>query len=212
MNLGTEFWNGLIELNRKTDGLIERVRRAVEPSQPISREVPFFASLETRFDNLPLTYGATVNPGSDALEGANLKRASFTNGGSRVYVREMTFTPFRMGTVTSGAFSYAARQRGDRRAVFPFNWRWNFLTSITQRQYSVGRGGAGVRVSGLSAGRYRAGNHIAFREPLVLEPMETLTLEVELLSFGMKTAENASLTAYTIAVVAMSMSGYREGF
>ena len=84
----------------------------------------------------------------------------------------------------------------------PPYYRWNFLTSITQKQY------ADKRVSMFAAGRREAGNHLAFRDPLVIEPMETLTFEVELLGFGGSAGADVRFNSF---VVALYLSGYREG-
>ena len=201
------FWSELVEMNRRVDSLVERVMRAVQPPKPIGREVPFFASIETRFENLPEKFSSVCSPNSDVVAGNNVKHGVFTNGGSRVYVRELGFQPFFGRTPTLTTSDYEARLVGGGGAlgftnIRMFNWRWNFQTSIQQRWY------ADSRVLARAGGRFQAGNHLAFREPLVIEPMETLTFECELLSFGMNTGLG---TGPTTAGVSMIMSGYREG-
>lgn len=199
------FWSDLVNLNNRTDSLVERCRRAVEPTIPISREIPFLGSIEVLFENLPATYAATPAVNSDALAGNNIKQSVFTNKGSRVYVRELSFQAYCVQTVALSGIpaSYEARVPNDV-TNFPFNWRWNFQTSITQRWYSE------RRVLANAGGRARAGNHLAFREPLIIEPMETFIFECELLGgFGMN--PTAVEEQGTDAVVAMTISGYREG-
>jgi len=197
-------------MNRRVDDLIGRVARAVQPSKPIGREIPFFASIETRFENLPQTFDSTCGTHSDILTGNNVKRGIFTNGGSRVYVREIGFRPvYVIPTTVTGTpvLQYDARLSSGgllppNVTVFGINWRWNFMSSITQRWYSD------RRVLAQAGGRPKAGNHLAFREPLIIEPMETFTFECELLSFGMLLDVAAS---DGITVVSMLLSGYREG-
>jgi hypothetical protein len=192
-------WSGLIELNRQADALVERCVRAVEPSLPIGREIPFFASIEARFENLPVSLSAAPATNSDILAGNNVKQAVYQNGGSRVYVRELSFQPYLSRSVTpTQSPAYNARQLSQF-GSFPFNWRWNFQTSITQRWYSQDR-----RVMANAGGRATAGNHLAFREPLIIEPREAFIFECELLSYN---PEGNDPTA----VVAMILSGYREG-
>lgn len=192
------FWNDLIDTNRRVDSLIERVRKAIQPTLPIGREIPFYGSIEARFENLPTTFAATPATNSDLLLGNNLERPTFTNGGSRVYVREIGFQAYTVSSTTNGRLV-------NSNELFPFNFRWNFQTSITQRWYSPDR-----RCLAQSAGRAVAGTHLSFREPLIIEPQETLVFECELLSFGMiATATNPS--NHDVAVVAMTLSGYREG-
>ncbi len=199
-----QFWSELVGLNKHADSLVERVRRAVEPSQPISREIPAIVSIETRFNSLPTSYGSTVATGSDALAGNNVKRGFFQNGGSRIYIRELAFQSWFVLPVnpTGIAPSYDARMPNER-TIFPFNWRWNFQTSITQRWY------ADRRLLAQSGGRAQAGNHLSFRKPLVIEPMETFTFECELLGgFGMAASAQSESSS---AVISMLLSGYREG-
>ena len=62
MSAPVSLWADLIDVNKTVDSLIDRVRRAIEPTKPISREVPFWASVEVKFENLPPTYGSTLSP------------------------------------------------------------------------------------------------------------------------------------------------------
>ncbi len=218
MNADTGLWSELIEMNRRVDALIERVQKSIEPSAPISREIPFFSSIEAKFDDLPNTFTDTIPAGSDAIAGNNIKRPIFQNGSSRVYVRELSFQSALLVPVdvnrTEGhsgfqGAPYSARVPNDR-TTFPFYWRWNFMTSMTNRWY------ADKRVSANSAGRALAGNHLAFRQPLIIEPMETFTFECELLGgFWMNNAGGDTPSFQSIestsAVVSMILSGYREG-
>ena len=185
-------WSALIELNRVVDGLIGRCRKAIEPTQPISREIPFYTSIEARFDNLPTSLATITSApvSSDAREGNNVKQTIFTNFGSRVYVRELGFQVY---TCSSGN-----TRDEDSTGRYPANWRWNFLTSITQRKYSP------KNVLASSGGRWSTGSHLAFREPLVIEPMETFIYDCELLNGPLATARPST-------IIAMYLSGYREG-
>lgn len=201
-NASSGLWSDLIELNRRVDGMIERVRKAIEPTRPISREVPFYASLEARFDNLPRSFSSSVSVSTDATAGNNIKVIPWFNPSSRVYVRELSFETFNVKGTNIGP-SHNADGRAVSEAIgSQVNWRWNFWTSITQRRYSDQR-----RVLAFSAGRSKAGNHLAFRQPLIIEPMETLNYECELLAFG----ENRSATTGDSCIIAMNISGYREG-
>ncbi len=203
----TKFWDDLLSLNKRVDNLVGRVLAAKEPSQPITREIPFYGEVEILFQNLPLTFTATLNTGSDALAALNVKQGQFTNKGSRVYVREISMTGFRARTVTTGALVLNPRDErnpSDLTQQYPINWRWNFMTSIQQRWYS---GVRNVRCLARSGGRQECGNHLSFREPLIIEPMETFTFEAELLAAGMSTTE---ITVGTNAIITMQLSGYRE--
>lgn len=207
-NPGTELWNALIALNNQADSLIERVRRAVEPTMPIGREIPATISIETLFQNLPKTYAQSVPVGSDLIAGNNVKRVSFQNGGSRLYIREIGFDSYFIRSIDPtavGAPDYQARI-ANQITRFPFNFRWNFQTSITQRWY------ADKRCLGRTGARVASGTHLAFREPLIVEPMENVVLEVELLGgFQMTASQITLLGSSSSAVVSMTMSGYREG-
>lgn len=198
-------WDHLVGLNKRVDNLIGRVQAAIEPSQPITREIPFYGEVEVLFENIPTSFGATISTGSNALAGLNVKQGQFTNKGSRVYVREMTMTSFLCNTVSSGALVLNPRNQrnpSDFNQQFPINWRWNYMTSIQQRWYSNDR-----RALARSAGRQQSGNKISFVEPQIIEPMETLTFEAELLGAGMS---NATIPVGTNAVIALQMFGYRE--
>lgn len=205
-----KFWSALIEINKQADALIRKSQIAVEPTLPISREIPAVVSIEARFNNLPNTLGgiAALNTGSDATAGNNIKKPVFQNGSSRIYVRELGFQswivmPASADVLYAAANSYDARIPNGR-APFPFNWRWNFRTSITQRWYHNER-----RCLAASGGRAVVGTHLAFREPLVIEPMEQVEFECELLGgFWMQTT---ALNPATSAVVSLILSGYREG-
>lgn len=201
MSAPTDFWSRLIEINKYVDGLIDRTSAAARASQPISREIPFFAQIEARFDNLPDQYAATINPACGLLAGNNIRQPIYNNGGSRVYIREIGIVPYRASSVSTSN-DVLARRTDFRR--FPINYRWNFTTSITNRQY------ANLPVMARAAGSARAGTHLAFREPLIIEPRETFQFYCELLSFGMNdTAERDA--NYDTALISMSISGYREG-
>jgi hypothetical protein len=204
-----QFWSQLIELNKQADALIERVQRAVEPTQPISREIPFYASIEARFENLPASFSDTPANNSDALFGNNIKRPIWTNHSSRVYIRELSFQAYYVAPAdaAAGPQPRVYEARFENNGLFPFNWRWNFQTSITQQWYSQKRG-----VLAAAGGRSLAGNHLSFREPRVVEPMETFTYECELLSFDSNAASVPLDEPPTAAVISMILSGYREGF
>jgi hypothetical protein len=204
MSAPQDFWSKLIDLDKSVDGLIERVQRAIEPSQPTSREIPFHATIETLFQNLFGTYGGTASINSDALSGNNVKQNVFTNFGSRVYVRELSFQGYNVGVHGNSN----VRSSSDI-TPFPFNFRWNFKTSIVDRWYATAAYGANRRCLAASGGRSRAGTHLAFREPLIIEPMETLTFECELLG-GFGQNEVATTFQGTQAIVAMILSGYRD--
>lgn len=200
MTVDANFWSSLIDLNKAADSLIAKARKRIEPSQPISREIATNASIEVRFDNLPFSYSpaAPVPTNSDALWGNNVKRGFWTNGASRLYLRELAFQKY---FVEGNARSVAGTKfRGMN--VLPPYFRWNFQTSITQKQY------ADKRVAMFAGGRPEAGNHLLFRDPLVIEPMETFTFEVELLSLGQDFYFEEDPISY---VVALYLSGYREG-
>jgi hypothetical protein len=190
-----KLWSDLISLNRQVDALVEVVDKVVLKSAPISREIPVFASAELLFSSLPPRYSSTVLPASELSQGQNQKLAVFQNGGSRIYIRELSFALSLVNGTTDARRTYFSFGR------FPPNFRWNFYTSITNRRY------ADKPVMARSAGRNAAGVHIAFRDPLVLEPREALNLEVELLSFGMSATQ---LVTQTGLCIEPSLSGYRE--
>jgi hypothetical protein len=51
----SSFWSSLIDLNKAADALIARAKKRIEPSpEPISREILTNASIEVRFDKLPM--------------------------------------------------------------------------------------------------------------------------------------------------------------
>jgi hypothetical protein len=196
----SSLWSTLIDLNKAADALIDRARKRIEPSPPVSRELLTNASVEVRFDRLPALYNpaSAVNTNSDALWGNNVKRGIWTNGAARLYLREIAFDTYFVRTGTDERLPADSTVEAN---VTPPYFRWNFLTSITQKQY------ADKRVSMFAGGRREAGNHLSFRDPLVIEPMETLTFETELLSFG-GSVQLAPLTSF---VVGFYLSGYREG-
>lgn len=200
MTADSSVWSTLIDLNKAADALIDRARKRIEPSPPVSRELLTVASVEVRFDNLT-SYSTSVRPpNSDALAGNNVKRGIWTNGGSRLYLREIAFQEYLSGFTS--IFNNNSNSRG---TISPgFYYRWNFLTSITQKQY------ADKRVSKFAGGRKEAGNHLSFRDPLVIEPMETFTLEVELLSSGYPASFLANSAPFSY-VISLLLSGYREG-
>jgi hypothetical protein len=205
MRADVSLWDELTKLDQIANSFIEKARRFVEPTEPISREIPFFASIEVRFDSLPALLTAAPVLASNALSGANKKRGVYSNNGSRVYVNSLAFSQYfvtpnsnlsltdnRSGNYDNGGVGGLGAGIGG----IPPNWRWNFETSITQRRYSdrsVGRG---------AGGRVQAGNHLNFKDPLVLEPRETFAFDCELLNYMVGTAS---------FVVAMYLSGYREG-
>lgn len=201
MTVDSALWSSLVDLNRAADALIDRAKKRIMPSEPVSREVATYATIEVRFDNLPATYtlppfGETPATNSDALWGNNVKRGIWTNGASRLYLRELVFERYFVDS--DNARLVAPRSLLN---ILPPYFRWNLQTSITQKQY------ADKRVSMFSCGRPEAGNHLAFRNPLVIEPMETVTFEVELLSYGSE-GDTVGPSAY---VVALYLAGYREG-
>lgn len=204
-----DLWNTLIGLNKSADDLIAKVMRSKEQSQPISREIPFFASVEARFDLLPATFQAAVNPGSDAVAGSNIKLATYENAGSRVYIREIGFEVSYISRVADDAsvFPYSPRTPNNI-ARFPINFRWNFQTSITEKWYS--RNG---RCLARAGGRPQSGSHIAFREPRIIEPREGFRAEFELISFGMTGTGEPTFqdNPAPSCVISMLLSGYREG-
>ncbi len=202
MSVSSTLWSELIALNKHADALVERCQRAIEPTQPTGREIPFFGSIENRFDDLPSRFLSTVPPSSMVLAGNNVRRQEFTNGGSRVYVRELSFQTWFM--VDADDPTTGNERTVNNTDVFPFNFYWNFQTSITQRWYSD------KRVLAAAGGRQAAGNHLAFREPLIIEPRETFVFECELASYGMRPGSGED-TAEQSAIVAMILSGYREG-
>lgn len=202
MTVDANFWSSLVELNKAADSLIAKAKQRIEPSEPLSREISTHASIEVRFDNLPQTYtlppfGVTPTPNSDALWGNNVKKGIWTNGASRLYLRELAFERY---FVDENNVRYVAPR--SQINVLPPYYRWNFQTSITQKQY------ADKRVSMFAGGRPEAGNHLSFRDPLVIEPMETFTFEVELLSYGV---DGVSFVPSGSFVVALYLAGYREG-
>lgn len=190
----SNFWSDIASLNAKVDQLIDRVFKASEPSMPIGREIPFFVSIENRFNNLPPTWVSPVSAVSDVVAGNNVKSATFTNGSGRVCIREIGLQALYVfeNDSKSRAFTGMIQEYG-------VNFRWNFKTSITNRQY------ADRRVLAKAAGRWQAGNRMAFKQPLIIEPMESLVFECELLSAGMTEA-----ALPPTVVVSMLMSGYRE--
>ena len=208
MSAADEFWSSLIEMNRKVDGLIDRCMQALEPSQPISREIPFYASIEAKFNHLPTIFNQVASANSDALEGNNVKLSTFTNGGSRVYVREIGFQTsyvLEQDITVNGVSKHVIERIPDEMtgslSQYPINFRWNFFPSITQRLYSQRRVLAGA------GGRALAGNHLAFREPLIIEPMEGLVFDCELLNAGMA---NTNTPTEAAVIISMIISGYRE--
>ncbi len=204
-NPSTNLWSELIGLNKTVDGLFERARRVVMQTEPRGRELAAIVPFETRFLNLPATYATTVVPGSDAVD--NIKQTQYTNLGSRLRLRSISFQSYyEFSEDPSGDTpAYNARISNEVTA-FPFNWRWNFQTSITQRWYCP------QRVLKSAGGRQRSGSHLVFREPLIVEPMETLTLEIELLGgFGMVASQNSDLGSSTTALIVTTFDGYREG-
>lgn len=200
-----DIWEKLLVLNREVDGLIGRVTQHVEPLQPIGREPPWYGVVEARFDNLPTTYGGATNSGSDGVAGNNVKVNSWTNKSARVYIRELSFDAYfvRVNKTDDGV-SWDARLPNEA-SRFPINWRWNIRLSITGRYYSENG-----RVLARAGGRARAGNHLLFKEPFVVEPMETLAFECEYLGgAGMRAAATDPLG--TAVVIALCLSGFREG-
>jgi hypothetical protein len=196
MRPDTELWEELGKLNKKTEALIERVFKKKKQTEPVSRELYTSMTVEVLWENLPQSYNKTTLPNSDSLWGSNIKRGIFTNGGSRLYIREVSQTSFYL-------------QNDNTREVFRSNaprpyFLWNFQTSITQRQY------ADKAVSMRSLGRLENGSHLVFREPFILEPMETLVVQCELLQYGPAFLTEFS-TFPTSFVVNMNFSGYREG-
>lgn len=199
MTVDANFWSSLVDLNKAADALIARAKARIEPSSPVSREITTHASIEVRFDNLPGVYSTELlptPPNSDALWGNNVKRGIWTNGASRLYLRELAFERYFVNS--QNARVVAPRTEAN---ILPPYFRWNFQTSITQKQY------ADKRVSMFAGGRPEAGNHLSFRDPLVIEPMETFTFEVELLSYGASTG----ILSPPSFVVALYLAGYREG-
>lgn len=200
MTADSSLWSTLVDLNKGADALIERARKRIEPSPPVSRELLTNATVEARFENLPSTYNNEVDPvpvNSDALAGNNVKRGIWMNGASRLYLRELALDYYFVDENNARRY----QPRGKILETPPY-FRWNFLTSITQKQY------ADKRVSMFAAGRRQAGNHLAFHDPLVIEPMETLTFDVELMGYGAGTGLFAGLGTF---VVALYLAGYREG-
>jgi hypothetical protein len=198
-----QLWSDLIDLHRKADALIERVRRKVAPTPAISREVMTVASLEVRWENLPTSYNATMGTGSDAQNGNNVKRGVFTNKGSRIYIREMGAELYGISTDNTRLVLSAGGNDGGT-FLLPY-YKWNFLTSITQRQY------ANTRVSSRALGRPESGSHLVFREPFILEPMETLIFEAELLAYGSYQALGPPGPMPPTFVINANFFGYREG-
>lgn len=204
MTVDSSIWSTLVDLNKTADSLIERARKRIEPSPPVSRELLTNASIEVRFNNLEVDYDYPTPVNSDALWGNNVKRNSWTNGASRLYLRELAFQTYYVNDEVvdpDNRNTRRCRPRVFQLNVLPPYYRWNFQTSITQKQY------ADKRVSMLAGGRQEAGNHLAFRDPLVLEPMETFTFEVELLAYG----GSSGYFGTNAFVVALYLSGYREG-
>lgn len=200
MTADSSVWSTLVDLNKTADSLIDRARKRIEPSPPVSRELLTNASVEVRFDNLT-SYSTSVRPpNSDALAGNNVKRGIWTNGGSRLYLREIAFQE----GLTNIDFPFV-EDTNSRFVLTPgLYFRWNFQTSITQKQYGY------RRVSKFAGGRKEAGNHLSFRDPLVIEPMETFTLEVELLSSGTPGGAVGPQPPFSY-VLSFLLSGYREG-
>lgn len=200
MNVANQLWSLLVDLNKQVDNTVERVKRKVMQTPPISREIVNVASIEVRWDNLPASYSSTMSPNSDAQWGNNIKRGIFTNKGARIYVREMGFEMYMVSA--NNRRRVATSGPNDGAFIIPY-FRWNFMTSITQRQY------ADKRVSSRSLGRPESGSHLVFREPFILEPMETLTFECELLQYG-GNDENIEFVEPSFVVNA-DFFGYREG-
>lgn len=200
--MDTNFWADLIRLNKRTDSLIERCIKDVRPSEPIAREVPVYVSVENRFENLPLTFAAALSTASDLQSGNNIKQAVWTNSGARVYIREISMHAFLGVSLTNESPTYDCRVENN--GITPFNWRWNFMTSITQKWYSR------HRCLASAGGRDSAGTHLSFKNPLVVEPMETFIFECELVAAGMVRV-GLEANEFNIATVAMALSGYREG-
>lgn len=205
MNLDNQLWAQLIDFSKRVDGLFDRVVKKTQQTPPISREIVSVASVEVIWQNLPTNYSAAMSPNSDAQWGNNIKRGIFTNKGSRLYIREVGYELYGLGGVIESdapnARLYPARSSGPFGVTMPY-FKWNMMTSITQRQY------ADKRVSMRSLGRPENGSHLVFREPFILEPMETLTVECELLQYGSVLGGAEALPAL---VVSMDFFGYREG-
>ena len=196
MGADSNFWLRITNMDRVVDGLVDRVRKSTRKSAPITREIPAYFSLEALFENLPATLASRPDPNSDAFSGNNVKRAHIENKSSRVYLREIGFISWYVNPDSTPAFGRSVNPTTN----VPMNFRWNLHTSITDRWYSD------RRCMAFSGGRTFPSNvHLRFREPFVLEPMETLTFECELLSF---TGAGAS---FTDAIIAAQLSGYREG-
>ncbi len=189
MQNASKFWSQLIECNKRADALIERSQKASDQSEPTCRETPFLASIEVMYSNV----GTVTSVNNDAIEGINLKRQSFVNGGARVYVREICFESAAAANTTF------RRTPNNIQPITP-NFRWNFYTSITQRRYSPERG-----CLFSAGGRSKPGSHLSFREPLIVEPRESLVFECELLSSMSQFTDNVN------TVISMIVSGYREG-
>lgn len=203
MTVDSSIWSTLVDLNKVADSLIARARKRIEPSPPVSRELLTNASIEVRFNNLPQSFDPEiVTPAnSDVLWGNNVKRGFWTNGGSRLYLRELYLYDYQV--LQESVTSQKNGRNADQAVTFPPYYRWNLQTSITQKQY------ADKRVSRQAGGRKEAGNHLSFRDPLVIEPMETVTFEVELLCYG----ELFSDPEFPVndLIVSLYLSGYREG-
>jgi hypothetical protein len=131
--------------------------------------------------------------------GNNVKRGIYTNHGSRIYIREIGHDIF-------GVSANNARRSltSSISAPVPY-FKWNFSTSITQRQY------ADKRVSSRALGRPETGSHLVFREPFILEPMETLIVDAELLSYGNFRLDAEPVVMPPTLVVNFDFFGYREG-
>lgn len=192
-------WSELVDLNRKVDGLVDRVLKKVRPTPAISREIVALCTIEVQWLNMPGSYtSGPLSTGSDAQTGNNVKRGIFTNKGSRLYIRELGCELFGIN---------AANQRtlltAEQSMPVPY-FKWNVFTSITQRQY------ADKRVSAKSLGNPGTGSHLVFREPFVIEPMETVVFECELLSYG-NFAVQEGPAAFPSFCISGNFFGYREG-
>lgn len=200
MNRDNQLWAELVNIDRKVEGLIDRVMRKVQPTPAITREIVSLCTVEVQWNNMPSSYNATMGTGSDAQLGNNVKRGIFTNKGARMYIRELGHDLF--GVNTSNQRTMLAAQQT---LPIPY-FKWNVLTSITQRQY------ADKRVSSKSLGPPGTGSHLVFREPFVLEPMETLIFECELLSYGNFRAGGVPpVGAPKSLCISGNFFGYREG-
>lgn len=203
MNLDNKLWSELFDLNRKADALIERAMKRVRPTSAISREIVNVSSVEVQWNNLPASYdpGVVLPTNSDARHGNSVKRGIYTNHGSRIYIREMGHDIF--GRNANNSRISLTNNTNNFSAPVPY-FKWNFSTSITQRQY------ADKMISSRALGRPETGSHLVFREPFILEPMETLIVEADLRSYGnFNSVESSAMPASL--VINFNFFGYREG-